>query len=274
MRPSELNVRFVLYELDCKTTEDSGGDEPYLWVLGFKVDAETLGPPLTPPAHPLFPSLGVHIFEGPPHSRFIAGADTVVAPKKLPIPPAMGTREFRLKPANLPVAGWFSGIAGIICLLWDNDAFTADTRDDTYKAFRDEFGPALSDELNKLMNGGYDETLRRDANNQVVPGLEAMAVPQRLERLGNTEVRTRALKAMRDAIVPRIKGKIVDVVGISVDPDDILGTEAQVYLGNELVGAKDFSLRYTEDEADYTVRGQAFGQAIRIAKLESVVSKV
>lgn len=274
MRPPELNVRFVLYELDCRKTEDRGGDEPYLWVLGFKVDAETLGPPLPPPANPLIPSLGVHIFEGPPHSRFITGGNTLVAPKKLPIPPAMGTREFRLKPAKLPVAGWFPGIAGIICLLWDNDAFTADTRDDTYKTFRDEFGPALSDELNKLMNGNYDETLRRDANNQVVPGLEAMGIPQRLERLGNTEVRKRVVKAMKDALVSRIRGKIEDVVVFSIDSDDLLGAEVEVYLGNELTGAKDFLLRYTDDEADYTVRGQAFGQGIRIAKLESVVTKV
>jgi hypothetical protein len=147
MRPPELAVRFALYELECKKTEDAGGDEPYLWVLGFKVDAETLGPP---PPDSLLPSLGVDVFEGPPHFRHIVGAGELNAPAKLPIPPDMGVREFRLKPANLPIAGWFPGIGGIVCLLWDQDAFDPETSEEAFRAFRDEFGPALSDELTKL----------------------------------------------------------------------------------------------------------------------------
>lgn len=275
MRPPERHVRFVLNELECRKTEDSGGDEPYLWVLGFKVDAETLKPSAD---NPLIPSLNVHVFEGST-SRFVAGAEEVEAPSKLPIPAALGTREFRLKPANLPGLGWFPGIAGVICLLWDNDIFDADTREATYRAFRDQFGPALTGELNKLVNGDYDDILRRDASNRVVPGFEAMAVAQRLERLGDREVRTRAVNAIRDAITPRLEGTVfvafvTEGLFNLLDRDDDLGTGAQVYLGNELGSFQDFSLRYTKDEADYTVRGHVSGHPVRPASLESVVTKV
>jgi len=45
MRPAEQNVPFLLYQMRVQATEDSGGDEPYRWMLGFKVHADTLGPP-------------------------------------------------------------------------------------------------------------------------------------------------------------------------------------------------------------------------------------
>lgn len=71
MRPPDLDVTLRLFQLDCAATEDSNGDEPYMWVLGFKVDADTLG---DLPAS-LIPELGVKVFEGTSVFRFIkAGA--------------------------------------------------------------------------------------------------------------------------------------------------------------------------------------------------------
>ena len=274
MRPPELFVRFNLFELDCKRTEDSGGDEPYMWVLGFKVDADTIGPP---PAGSLIPRLGVQIFEGPPHFRHLVGAGSVTAPRLLPIPPALGVRDFTLRPARLPLAGWFPGLAGLIAVLWDQDAFDPETSEEAYRAFHAEFGPALSDELTSLLNGGYDFQLSRDANNQVVPGLEALDVPTRLARLRIAEVRGRALKGMKDAIVPRLKNRIMNEItpGLDeiIDPDDLLGAETQVYMGDEL-GINNFSLRFTGDDADYTARGQATARRVRAANLEAVITKV
>src|SRR6266496_1464204 len=168
MRPQELDVTLSLFRLDCKTMEEDG-DEPYMWILGFKVDAETLGPP---PPDSILPSLGVRVFQGPPHFRHVLPYDQETEEgKSYPIPPNLGTRAFRLKPALLPLAGWFPGLAGIVCLLWDQDGFAPSTSEAGYDKFKALFGPALSVELTSLINGGYDDPLSRDANGNIMPNL-------------------------------------------------------------------------------------------------------
>ena len=97
MRPPELDVQFSLYELDCKTTEDSGGDEIYMWALGFKVDADTLGPP----SISLAPTLGVQIFQGIPSFPFIVGPDDEInAGRTYNIPQTSFVRWHWLVPGN------------------------------------------------------------------------------------------------------------------------------------------------------------------------------
>ena len=108
MRPNELDLTYVLETLECITTEDddSGGlfggdgDEPYLWAVGFKIDATTLGPP--PPGNPLVPSLNVQIIQGAPFFKHVVGAGHVHENQTVQISPILGTRSFRLSPARLP----------------------------------------------------------------------------------------------------------------------------------------------------------------------------
>ena len=116
MRPPEQNVTLVLYQLDCRATNDSGGDEPYMWILGFKVDADTT---ISPQVGSLLPKLNVKVFVGAPASPFLLGTGSVDAPADIKIPAALGTRGFRLRPDLLATGDWFSGLAGIIALLWD-----------------------------------------------------------------------------------------------------------------------------------------------------------
>ena len=110
MRPPDLDVTLRLYQLECKSTEDSGGDEPYMWIVAFKVDAETM---VDVPAS-FIPHLGVKIIEGVPASPFIKGTGEVNAGESPAIPAALGTRWMRLKPALLKTGDWFPGIAGMI----------------------------------------------------------------------------------------------------------------------------------------------------------------
>jgi hypothetical protein len=279
MRPSELDVTFALYKLHCTTTEDSGGDEPYMWILGFKVDADTLGPP---PPDSIFPSFGVQVFKGPPHFPNVLKHDQKAqAGKAYPILPNLGTRSFRLKPALLPLAGWFPGIAGIVCLLWDQDAFAPATSEAGYNKFKELFGPALSTELTSLINGGYDDTLSRDANGNVMPDPADGRTPQwRLSRLRDAAGRKNAVKAItgkvKDQIINRIKDAIKDEAGWDelLDRDDLLGVNAQVFLGDEFSTIQYFSLTYTDDDADYTVQGHAYGSRVHLARLESIVTNV
>jgi hypothetical protein len=276
MRPPELDVTLRLYDLDCTTTEDSGGDEPYLWILGFKVDADTISPT---PGSPL-PTLGVKVVDGVPASPFVVPwGGEIDAGQSAPIPAALGTRGMRLKPALLPLGGWFPGLAGIVCLLWDQDNFDPGTAEAGYKKFRQLFGPTLSPELTGLLGGTYDDPLSRDANGNVTPDPPTgRTVEWRLQRLRDPAGRKNAVKAItgkvKSEVLGRVKDAITDEAGFDelLDPDDLLGVSAEVFLGDELGSLRNFSLRFTDDDADYTIKGHASGARVNMARLESAVT--
>lgn len=279
MRPPEQDVTLVLYQLDCRVTNDDGGDEPYMWILGFKVDADTIAPVVGS----LLPKLGVQIFEGVPASPYLLGTGSVHTPAPpTKIQPALGTRGFRVKPALLATGDWFSGLAGVIALLWEQDAFSPGTAEAGYKAFRNAFGPALSDELTNLINGNYDAELSKDAAGNVVSPVSASdPLGWRLARLGNTAARNNAVKAITGTVKDNLSGTIKDALksaaGLDelIDPDDLLGVNAQVYLGQELSSTVlDFSMDYTDNDADYTARGHAFGSAIHRSLINSAVTGI
>lgn len=279
MRPPELDVTLSLFKLHCTSTEDAGGDEPYMWILGFKVDAETLGPP---PPDSILPTLGVQVFTGAPHFRHVLHHDQEAqAGKAYPIPSNLGTRSLRLKPALLPLAGWFPGLAGIVCLLWDEDGFAPATSEAGYDKFKALFGPALSTELTSLINGGFDDALSRDANGNVTPDpADGRSLQWRISRLRDPAGRKNAVKAItgnvKRQIINRIKDAIKDEAGLDelLDPDDLLGVDAQVFLGDELSTTQFFSLTFTDDDADYTAQGHAYGSRVHLARLEATVTNV
>jgi hypothetical protein len=277
MRPPEQDVTFVLYQLNCRKTEDSGGDEPYLWILGFKVDADTIAPVVGS----LIPSLGVKIFEGMPSFPYLLGTGSVDAPADLPIPGALGTRAFRLRPDLLATGDWFAGLAGMIVLLWEQDAFSPTTAEAGYNEFKKVFGPALSAELTNLLNGSYDTQLSQDAKGNVVstPG-SGLPLPWRLSRLGDSGARANAVSAITENVKGQIYGSIHDALKSAagydelIDPDDLLGVNAQVYLGDELSSTvQDFSMDFNAG-AQYTALGHAIGSRIRLAHIEATVTEV
>jgi hypothetical protein len=279
MRPPELDITFSLYKLHCTSTEDSGGDEPYMWLLGFKVDAETLLPPAP---GSIFPTLGVKVFTGGPHFRHVLHTNQEAhAGLAYPIPSALGTRSYRLTPALLPVAGWFPGLAGVVCLLWDEDGFAPSTSEAGYDKFKELFGPALSTELTKLISGDFDDPLSRDANGNVVPDPPGgRSVAWRLARLRDPAGRKNVVKALtvsvKNQIINRVKDAIKNEAGWDelVDPDDLLGVSAQVYLGDELTDKRDFSLTFADDDANYTAEGYAQGSRVHRNRLDATVISV
>jgi hypothetical protein len=206
------------------------------------------------------------------------------APATIPIPPALGIRSFTLRPALIPGVGWFDGMAGVVCLLFEQDRFSADTSHAAYLRFKEAFGPALSAELTKLLNDGtYDDALSRDVNENVVS--VPSGVTWRLARLRDAGGRQNAVKAIRDNVRDQINAQVTEAVLQHVtekqawyqltDPDDSLGAEVQVYLGDELgTLAQDFNLSFTDDEANYVVRGHVSASLATIAKLDSAVTSV
>ncbi len=276
MRPSELDLTYVLETLQCVTTEDDGdGDEPYLWAVGFKIDATTLGPP--PPDNPLVPSLNVQVIQGAPFFKHVVGAGHVHDGQTVPISPILGTRSFRLSPARLPVAGWFPGIAGVICLLWDEDAFSPSTSEAGFKKFVEVLGPELSTQFNALMAGAFDAELAKDANGVTIPNAASFAtLAGRLARLRDPAGRKNGVDALvkraKEQITSRVRSALVDAAGLDelLDPDDLLGAEAQVNLGDELNGLLPFTLEFTDDEAHYRIRGHCFGKAAHRVELLTI----
>ena len=276
MRPPEIDVTLSLYELSCKTTNDSGGDEPYMWILGFKVDADTIEP--NPGS--LIPKLGVQVFPGMPASPFVVGPDqSIDANESLPIPAALGSRSFRLKPDLLDIAGWFPGLAGVVCLLWDQDNFDPGTAEAGQKKFNQLFGPSLSTQLNSLFSGGFDD-LAKDVNGNATPFPESGPdLTWRFARLRDSAGRKNAVKAItrkvRDDIFNRVKDAIKDEAGWDelLDPDDMLGVDAQVFLGDELSSTRNFSLSFTDEDSDYTIKGHAMGSRVHVAALDTTVPR-
>ena len=281
MRPPELDITFVLHHLDCYATEDDGdGDEPYMWHLGFKIDAETLGPP---PSGSLVPSLNVRVIEGPPHFRHVVGAGHVHSSQNQgpAIAANLGTRTMRLKPAFIPLMGWFPGIAGTICLLWDEDGFAPSTSEAGFTKFKAVFGPALTGELNRLVAGDYDDELAKDVNGDIVPdGPDGRGLKWRFARLSDAGGRKHAIDAItgnvKNIIGGPVKHATVDAAGWDelLDPDDLLGVSAQVYTGNELSGTQSYSLTFTDDDANYAARGLVTAFPVHRAVLDSVVTGI
>lgn len=278
MRPPDLDVTFVLQRLDCFATEDTEWDEPYLWNVAFKVDAETLGPP---PAGSLVPSLGVRIITGANFFTHVVGPNSVKAGQTPPIHPLLGTRSLRLKPALPPLMGWFSGIAGVICLLWDEDGFAPSTAEAGFKAFKARIGPALTDELNRLVAGAYDAALAKDINGVTLPPeADAGTLAWRFRRLADPGGRKNAVGEIKDNVKNAVIGPVEDAITDAanwdelIDPDDLLGVAAQVYTGDELSGTKAFSLTFTDDGANYAAQGIVTATRAHRAVLDTTVTRL
>jgi len=274
MRPPEIDVTFVLQTLNCSATEDTKEDEPYLWNLGFKVDADTLGP-LTATG---VPSLGVQVFPGTPFFAHVVGARSMESGDDVAIAPQLGTRSFRLKPALLPFVGWFPGIAGLITLLWDADEIPPAAAEAGLRAFKSGLGPALKVQLDALVAGAFDADLAKDANGNTPPNLPPASIPWRLERLANPAGRRNAVKAIVKAVKKDLIGSILSAIIAAadwnelLDLDDLLGAEAQVYLGNELLaGVRGFDMRFTDDGADYGIQGVVSAYRAQRVALDAVV---
>lgn len=275
MRPPEIDVTFVLQTLHCSATEDTEEDEPYLWNLGFKVDADTLGPP---PTGSLVPSLGVRVFPGMPFFAHVVGADGMEGGDTAAIAPQLGNRTFRLRPALLPLVGWFPGIAGLITLLWDEDGMSPATAEAGLAAFKAGLGPALTTQLDALMVGAFDAELAKDGNGHTLPNLPPASISWRLDRLANADGRRNAVKAIvktvRDDLTKSIFKAVFDAASWDelIDRDDLLGAEAQVYLGNELRGSfQGFDMRFTDNDADYGIHGIAGSQSALRVVLDAAV---
>jgi hypothetical protein len=273
MRPAELDVTFVLHHLDVQVTEDSGGDEPYLWILGFKVDADTLDMSTLPP------TVGVEVFRGAPASPFVVGPNSVQAPNSVPIASSLGTRILRLKPALLVTGEWFAGLAGIVCLVWDQDGFSPSTSEAAFKEYAKDFGPTVSVEMNALLNGSYDGLLSQDATGSVVSPPDG-TLQWRLDRLGVPASRKRAVKGIVKSVEERLLFKITNAIlkvatwDELIDRDDLLGADAAVFMGGELDSPQDFTLRADDLGSDYSVLGRATASKVHVTALDGAVTSV
>ena len=276
MRPPEIDAVLSLTQLVVNETEDSGGDEPYLWVLGFKVDADTIGAPST---NPPLPTLNVATKGG--GIPWVVGNNSVDNGQVWPIPSALGTRAFRLKPKLLDFGGWFGGFAGIVCLLWDQDSFSPTTSEAGHKAFEKVFGSSLADQLNVMLAGDpdYDAALNRDVNGNPLPvPVDGFGLQWRIGRLGDSAALKNLTKVLKDRVKDAITGPITDAIKDEMDwdeyfdPDDLLGVDAAVFSNDQLrAGANAISLTYTDDESNYEIRGTAHGARVHRPQLLSSV---
>lgn len=278
MRPPEIDASFVLTTLTIDDTEDSGGDTPYLWVLGFKVDADNLHPG----TNPLIPRLSVSTTVGAPSLPWIAGSDEIDTGQH-PIQAALGTRGFRLRPGRLPVGGWFEGFGGIVCLAWEQDSFDPATSEAGHTVFNTVFGTALATELNVMINGdpGYDAALNRDAGGNQLPVPADFGLAQRVERLADPIGIMNVSRELKDRVAAAISGPIkralIDAAGWDevLDPDDLLGVDAAVFTTRQLLSMQTLRLRFIADaDADYTATGFALGSRVHHHQLVSSVLSI
>lgn len=278
MRPPERHVTLALHLLEVHATEDPISDEPYMWILGFKVDADTIDTTVLPPR------FGVRAFEGAPASPFLVGPHSVEAPASVSIQPALGTRAFTLKPALALGTTWFEGLAGIVCLLFDQDAASPSISEAGQKAFNKAFPRALGEEIRKLLlEEDYDVDLSKDADGRVVAKVEP-TLTWRLDRLADAAARKNAVKAitrkLKDDLTDIISGAFADAASIDekvllwLDRDTLLGVQAQVFMGGELEQPRTFALSFDEEGALYRGQGNASATRTRIARLDSTVTQV
>src|SRR6478752_5242416 len=71
-------------------------------------------------------------------------------------------------------------------------------------------------------------------------------------------------RKVKDDIFAQVRSAIIDEAGLDelLDRDDMLGVDAQVFLGDELSSIRNFSLSFTDEDADYTIKGNAMGSRV------------
>ena len=113
----------------------------------------------------------------------------------------------------------------------------------------------------------FDAELAKDANGVTIPDAASFAtVPGRLARLRDPAGRKNGVDALikraKENISSQVTAALKHAAGLDelIDPDDLLGAEAQVNLGDELFGMQPFTLEFTDDDANYRIRGRSFGK--------------
>ncbi|MCR8691980.1 hypothetical protein NWP13_05515 [Rhodococcus pyridinivorans] len=277
-RPPEVDASIALQEFIISKMRDSDGDEPYLWVLAFKVDADSIK------KNSLIPEMGVQVFPGGRLTR-IAKVGQELKPSDTPVRiiPSLATFASVIRPHLVPIVNkWFDGLFGIVCLAWELDNFDHITQEKGQDAFEKEFGPALTAELNAVVSGDpdYDDALSRGPAGGVISTPEGQSVLEwRFHRLQDRWGRDNLIKKIVERIRPRIGGRISAAIKNEmaidefVDPDNIVGFDAAVFTVNELVrtGTRSIILRYTEEGADYTILGAATARPVHHPRLISTI---
>ncbi|MFR9773793.1 hypothetical protein [Nocardia sp. SC052] len=258
-RPPEVDVTIALTEFVIGRTRDSDGDEPYLWVMRFKVDADTIDTGVLPP------HLGVRTFPGT-LLTLVAPAEQEIGPGDTPlaIRPQLGAFQTRVRPCRT-VGGWFEGLVGIVCLTWEVDNFDYSTQEAGYHAFQKSFGPLLEVELNTLLAGDpeYDDALSRNVHGDVVSAPpDDLKILWRVDRLGDRDARSNVVELVIKRVKSQLRARIESAVLAEADifeladPDNLTGTGAAVFTSRELLGGfSPIRLRYTEEGADYMING-------------------
>jgi hypothetical protein len=240
-RVEALNVNVNLSKLTLHETEDTHGDEPFLWTVFFKLDGDTVN--FQSKSISFLPTVsstsGSH--------RNITSETNVGSGRTLNIPSWVGKYSTVLKtirgfdPSLVRDATMF----GLLVVAWDEDGFTDAAIEAGRLALVKNFGPGLD----ALIQPHFGEILFAAAagNKQAL-----------------TDILTQIQKDLRDNLAAAAKKAIEAAehewskIVFEGGQDDKLGLELKTFSFKELLAAKGsipLDLRFKDDEAHYQVKG-------------------
>jgi hypothetical protein len=188
-----MNVRFQITEVHCVDEGDGPGTaEPYLWVLFFKLDGETVSMDSA--------TLGGHVhLQRMPASHGNLGTSDVDAGDSVPVPSSVGTWTTTLRP--IPITdegvralvksreGWddIPGRIGVMTVLMEEDSLPDGAEGAGYEAMAATFELMMNDELARLgiFQQAVADDFRENVRNAVTEAVKAaitevMSLPEKL----------------------------------------------------------------------------------------------
>jgi hypothetical protein len=249
-------AKIKLETLECIRTDDSNGDEPFLWTIFFKIDGSTI-------KQSLFKNLsgeavfhftfGDHNNLGRPENSVFSGATIVITPE-------LGEWITDLQPIAVNLLKevlLIPGIIGSIVILMEEDATTDEAAVAGYQALCD----FVKDEINGFISNLDLIEIKTQAEQTKLPN-ETLA--QGIDRILKIQLNSLEVH-MKDGADHVVKNAVFkeDIPGSLVDPDNQIDSQIS-YVDQDTLSKPPFKKDISKflkssDGAEYKLIGQIEG---------------
>src|SRR6478752_8258922 len=241
-----FGVRVGVRQLFCYHGADEEDSEPYLWVIGFKLDGSTVQQNLTRLTWTpdFFFSSGSHGDLG----------HTAKPGSKISIPRNVGTWETTLKPIVLTDAQFTTteapGAIGFIAVLLEENNVPDHAAEAGHQALNNFVAQSFSDFVSGIdlldVNAKVAQRVAGGALKEQALGDEIKARFTTLQ----TTIENGASNVVSTAMRQAIGGDITELIWAGIDKDEQMGNAFQITTTRELIGIHGFTTEYTDEIFD------------------------
>ena len=256
----DFGVRVGVRQLFCYHGADEEDSEPYLWVIGFKLDGSTIQQNLTRLTWtPDF------FFSAGSHGNLGAVANPG---SKITIPRNVGTWETTLKPIVLTDAQLNTteapGAIGFIAVLLEENNVPDHAAEAGHQALNTFVAQSFSDFVTGIdlldVNAKVAQRVAGGASKEQALEDEIKARFTTLQ----TTIKNGASNVVSTAMRQAMGGNITELIWAGIDKDEQMGNAFQMTTARELISIHDFTTEYTDQIFDNPNLPEAGGFAYNL----------